>query len=297
MPGINVFSSIDLADENNVLVTIATTTTIDQVIATQGPRDPSSATSPTEFRAGTIIVKDRPFSEAEFTYITLMLRYFESTKAYDGFGPSPWRAATRGVSTLTTALPGQQQPEPEPEEPEEPEPEPPLTGTISYPIGQGFNLVGWMGGTAVEEATATLNADFDTLFAFDPGTGIFSTYSPGGPGFLNSLEELEAGMGLWVLSSGPGQWEQPLPAAPLSIPLVRGFNLVVWSGEHGIATEDAVASLGSALNALFVWDPATQSFRSYSPTAPDFLNDADILFLGEGVWVNVSRNITWNQGG
>ena len=292
--------SINTSDSNRVTVGGTVTESITEFVAAYGPRTPSSTTAPDDFTLGTVVVADRSFSEAEYIWITLVLRFFESAKPYDGFGPAPWESATRGLSTLTTALPGQQQPEPEPEpepQPEpEPEPEPEAGGTISFPIGRGFNLVGWMAGTAVENATATLDANFNTLFAFDPLTGFFSTFSPSAPAFLNSLDELEAGMGLWVLSDGAGQWEMPLPAAPLSIPLVRGFNLVVWSGEDGIATEDAIASLGSAFNALFVWDQATQRFLSFSATAPGFLNDADALSLGEGVWVNVSRNVTWNQG-
>ena len=220
--------SINTSDSNRVTVGGTVTESITEFVAAYGPRTPSSTTAPDDFTLGTVVVADRSFSEAEYTWITLVLRFFESAKPYDGFGPAPWESATRGLSTLTTALPGQQQPEPEPEpepQPEpEPEPEPEAGGTISFPIGRGFNLVGWMGGTAVENATATLDANFNTLFAFDPLTGFFSTFSPSAPAFLNSLDELEAGMGLWVLSDGAGQWEMPLPAAPLSIPLVRGFK-------------------------------------------------------------------------
>ena len=154
-----------------------------------------------------------------------------------------------------------------------------------------------MGGTAVEDAAATLNANFDTIFAFDPRRKAFSSFSPGAPSFVNTLEELQAGMGLWVLSNGSGRWQQPLPASPLSLPLLRGFNLVVWTGRDGRSVADAVASLGGSLNAVFTWDSVAQSFRSFSPTAPAFLNDADILRLGEGVWVDVSRDITWDQRG
>ena len=144
---------------------------------------------------------------------------------------------------------------------------------------------------------ATLQANFDTLFGFDPIAGLFATYSPNLPSFLNDLEELESGMGLWLLSSGPGEWEMPVPDGPLSIDLVRGFNLVVWSGAGGIDTADAIASLGDAVVTLLVWDPLSQSFLSFTPGAPDFLNLAGTLFFGEGVWINVTRSITWNQGG
>ena len=104
-------------------------------------------------------------------------------------------------------------------------------------------------------------------------------------------------MGLWVLSSGPGEWQMPQPQGPLSIGLLPGFNLVLWSGENGINTIDAIASLGSAVETLLVWDAGAQRFLSFTPGLPGFLNEASSLFYGAGVWINVDRAITWNQGG
>ena len=288
---ITTFRSVNASDPDRVLVTVARTTTIDEVIAAHGTRVPFSADAQRDFSVGTIIIKDRPFTEAEFTYSTLMLRSFESGRAYDGFGPPPWRAATLGQSTITTALPGGQAPQ------FEPEPQLEAGLTISLPITRGFNLLGWMGDTAVGDAAATLNANFDTIFAFDPRRKTFASFSPSAPRFVNTLDALQAGSGLWVLSSGSGRWQQPLPDGPLSLPLARGFNLVVWTGREGRSVADAAASLGGSLNAVFTWDSITQSFRSFSPTAPTFLNDAGILRLGEGVWVDVSRDVTWDQGG
>ncbi|PZC46186.1 MAG: hypothetical protein DK306_001390 [Chloroflexi bacterium] len=300
--------NVSLTDPDAVTVGGTVTETINDVLAAYGPRVPDSTAAPRDFTLGSVVVSDRPVTEAEYTWMTLVIRYFGSDNAYDGFGPTPWRSATRGLSTLTTALPplppGVAPPEPEPEPQPEPEPEPepepqpqPQGDTVTIPVRAGFNLVGWMGGTPVEDAVATLQANFDTLFGFDPIAGLFATYSPNLPSFLNDLEELEAGMGLWLLSSGPGEWEMPVPDGPLSIDLVRGFNLVVWSGAGGIDTADAIASLGDAVVTLLVWDPLSQSFLSFTPGAPYFLNLAGTLFFGEGVWINVTRSITWNQGG
>ena len=287
--------TVDLANPSVVTVAGSVTETIGDFIAAYGPRVPDSTAAPRDFTLGTVIIADRAFSAAEYTWMTLMIEHFGSTRSYDGFGPVPWHAATRGLSTLQTALPGAELPEPEPEPDPEPEPEP-QGDTITLPIRRGFNLVGWMGGTAVEDATSTLSAPFETLFAFHPDSGLFSTFSPSLPSFVNDLEELEAGTGLWVLAGGAGSWEQPLPDAPLAIPLLPGFNLVVWSGANNTPIAEALASLGSAVEGVFTWDAQAQAFRTFNPSLPAALNTVDRLRLGEGVWILVDRGLVWDQG-
>jgi hypothetical protein len=279
---------INLSDPDRVTVGGTVVDTIADFVAAFGSRTPTSANSPRDFTLGTLVVADRPFTSAEYTWITLVLRYFESSESYDGLRPASMGEATLGASTLTTALPTQG-PEPKPA------PEPGTTTTLS--VRPGFNLLDWMDATPIDQATETLAADFDTIFAFDPQTKLFISFSPTAPAFLNSLDEVTAGKGPWALSNSAGSWEQPLSEAPLSIPLRSWFNLVVWTGEDGIAVEEAVEALGSMLASLFTWDATAQSFRSFSSAAPSFLNDADVLRAEHGVWVDVSQNVTWDQGG
>ncbi len=88
--------SIDPNDQNAVTATTVTDISADDVIAIEGPRVPSPATSPKDFRIGTLVISDQPYSEAEYAFVTLALRYWESDKTYDGEGAPPWKAATLG---------------------------------------------------------------------------------------------------------------------------------------------------------------------------------------------------------
>ena len=90
-------------------------------------------------------------------------------------------------------------------------------------------------------------------------------------------------------------WTQPAFAGARSVPLRAGFNLVMWTGPDGTQVEDAVAGLGGALTILFTYDAASQQFLSFSPSAPAFLNSAVVLNNGDGVWIEVNANTTWEQ--
>ena len=170
-----------------------------------------------------------------------------------------------------------------------------IVADIALPVVPGFNLLGWMGATSVEDALATISVDVEAVFAFDAQSKQFRSHSTSGPVVLNDLNDLVAGMGLWVLANGRGTWVQPTIASPLAIDLAAGFNLVVWTGEDGTPVENGVTSLGEDLELLAMWDAENQKFLTYSPTAPIFLNDAESLRQGHGVWVSVRRPAVWDH--
>lgn len=97
--------SINFADPDRVTATEVTQISVEDVIAIEGARVPSVATSQKDFWIGSLVISDEPYSDAEYTVVTLALRYWESDKAYDGAGSPPWKAATLGVSTITVELP------------------------------------------------------------------------------------------------------------------------------------------------------------------------------------------------
>ena len=71
----------------------------------------------------------------------------------------------------------------------------------------------------------------------------------------------------------------PPPTATHRLPLRPGGNLVGWGGTTPVGI--APASIAGQFDALFTFDNATQSFRSFQPAAPSFLNTLDDLAL---VW-------------
>ena len=283
VPDINVFGAVDRTDEDRVRVTIVSTTGIDAVIAANGERSPTNATSPKDFTAGAVVVKDRPFSEAEFAYLTLMMRYFGSDQPYDGFGPVPWNAATRGISTMTTALPGFE------------EPVSTLGDAASAPLADGWTLIGTTEDQSVQTALDAIAGPAGPIFTWNPFRQAFRAFNPALPGQLNTLSSFQRGEGVWVFSPGGGAWTQRPFTEARSVPLSQGFNLVMWSGASGTPMADAVAGLGADFEVLFTWDTTAQTFLSFNADVPPAFNTAATLTRGEGVWIRVTRATTWDQ--
>ncbi|MEE9278260.1 MAG: hypothetical protein V3V06_07605 [Dehalococcoidia bacterium] len=170
---------------------------------------------------------------------------------------------------------------------------------LSLALQPGWNLVGWGGAdTSVEEATGSIAGAFSSVFTWSAADQAFRSFNPTAPPFLNTLQSLTTGDGLWLFVESPGiaTWEQPSATGPLAFELGPGFNLVMWTGADGTPVAEAVAGIGGALVTLFTWDAAQQAFLSFSPTAPAFLNTATTLNFGDGVWVQVSGSATWNHG-
>lgn len=292
VPTMRIVGTLNVADPDAVITSSVREVRVDDVIAVEGPRVPSSLTAPRDFTVGTIVIGDRPYAEAETTFITLALRYWESDKAYDGFGTPPWKSATLGQSSLTVQLPGDVALPPPP-------PPPPLPpgDTVTTTLTSGWNLVGFGATQSVTDATAGIAGRFSAIFTWDSSAQRFLSFSASLPAALNSLQQIQAGDGVWLLITAPGgtEWVQPSFTTARDVALDRGFNLVTWSGPSGASVAQAVAGLGNALDILFTWDPASQTFRSFNPTAPSFLNSADTFQHGEGVWMQINRATTWSQ--
>ena len=168
----------------------------------------------------------------------------------------------------------------------------PLTAVTLQP---GWNLVGWMGEAAVANATASIVGPFQSLFTYDAALQDFRSFRPESPVFLNTLETLAFGDGVWIFVEQETDWFQPAPWWARSIDLLAGFNLITWTGPNNTPIDEALAGLGSALIAAFSYDAAAQTFLSFGPDRPDFLNSAEILNYGDGVWLELDSPATWDQ--
>jgi hypothetical protein len=81
-----------------------------------------------------------------------------------------------------------------------------------------------------------------------------------------------------------------------TVALVPGFQLVGWTGGATTAaalTADAAFARGA--HSFFPLDRHTQRYRSFTSTAPAFVNDFAELGTREALWVRVDAATTWDQ--
>ena len=172
----------------------------------------------------------------------------------------------------------------------------PLTrtpGVVS--LHRGWNLVGSGGGGSIATVTDPLGGIFTSVFAWDAVGATFRSFNPQFP-FLTTLQVVTAGAGLWMFVDDPEGtlWLQPPIQDAREVSLETGFNLVMWTGPETDVAQ-AVASIGGALRAMFIWDPLGQAFLSFNPALPSQLNTASTLRYGDGVWIQTSAPAMWSQ--
>ena len=168
----------------------------------------------------------------------------------------------------------------------------PITAVTLQP---GWNLVGWMGATAVADATASIVGPFRSLFTYDAVAQDFRSFSPDALAFLNTLDDLAFGDGVWIFALEESLWIQPAPWWARSVDLLAGFNLAMWTGPNNTPIDEALGGLGSALVSAFIYDAVAQQFLVFGPDRPALLNTAEVLNYGDGVWLEVTQAVTWEQ--
>ena len=90
--------------------------------------------------------------------------------------------------------------------------------------------------------------------------------------------------------------QTPSDAASRSVELLPDLNLVAWTGPDTPVAQ-AVAPIATTLDSLFARNAGADAFRTFGPARPPILNQIDILNYGDGFWLLMSGDATWNQPG
>ena len=161
-------------------------------------------------------------------------------------------------------------------------------------LGPGWDVAGWSGATPITEALASFSGQIDRVLGWNAQGQAFNSYAPRLPAAANTLTDVAFGDGLWLNSPEGGIWQQPIRLGANVVPLFAGFNLVMWRGP-ALPVAEAVASLGDALNAAFLWQAASERFRQYRPALPAGLRDDFPLQFGDTLWIDAAAQIDWVQ--
>ena len=170
-------------------------------------------------------------------------------------------------------------------------------GERSVPLQTGFNLVGWTGDTAIQDALATVDGSFSGVFTWDPLTESFRSFSPSAPDFINTLDELLLGDGLWINIDDPSGavWTQPNFTAERLVDLVAGLQLAIWTGPNGTPILDALGGIAANVVQVLVWDPLAAAFLAFNASLPAALNSLALLNFGDAFWIEVDSAVQWLQ--
>ena len=160
----------------------------------------------------------------------------------------------------------------------------------------GWNLVSWLGPpTAPADAVASISGVV-ALFVWDVQAG-FLRFDPAVPAFLNTLATLQPGQGVWVLMDAATSWQQALLPGlqdARTVPLLTGFNLVVWTGPDASPVGDTFGDDPALLTNVIGYDPVAQRFDGYTPGGLAILNRLAVLDFGRAFWLQVTQDVVFD---
>ena len=169
--------------------------------------------------------------------------------------------------------------------------------TVAYPdnisLSAGWNLVSLYytpTDTSIDTVLSAVSGSCTGVWTY--GGGTWGYYTPEGAySFFNNLSTMTSGVGYWINMTVATQLPIMGSAAPTSIDLVAGWNLVGFSYKSSLAVSDAVAGISSNLNrVLGVASDGTWLF--YDPAEVE-QSDLPKLEPGHGYWINVKADCTW----
>ena len=152
---------------------------------------------------------------------------------------------------------------------------------VTTELQPGWNLAGWTEESADIQAVFDAIQRLEAVYAWDAEHQRFSLALRTDSGLLGDMETLTPGMGLWLLLGGdePLTWTRPLSPRAGQVSLHEGWNLVVWAGEEGVVTTDALQHVDDIVS-------ATLDGEGREPA---------ILSKGAGFWLEASASKQWWQ--
>jgi hypothetical protein len=124
--------------------------------------------------------------------------------------------------------------------------------------------------------------ELDAVFRWNAGRGEFDTWRRGVPAVLNSLDLVEPGDALWLLLSASATWMRSDFSDARSVTIASGWSTIGWTGPDTPAS-DVVALLRA--ERIVGFSSPNQTFESFDPDQPAFLNALDGVLHGQALWV------------
>ena len=153
--------------------------------------------------------------------------------------------------------------------------------TVTTELQPGWNLASWTGNEADVEVVLAAIPQLVIAYAWDAHEQRYRFAYQDGETVFGDLARLSPGMGLWLFLEGQETvpWERPLVLRAGLADLRRGWNLVTWAGDDGIAAAVALAELDAIL----------LETRKADGSAPQTLE------RGRPYWLRVSSAKQWWQ--
>ena len=157
-------------------------------------------------------------------------------------------------------------------------------------------------GASIPDALGDIAGQVDVIYQWLAETQTWRSHRPAGPPILSAFDTFTRGATYWIRSSEAVEWTivggpvEPPTAAPIR--LHSGWTEVVWRGADGAAIAEAFgADVFPQVEVIYRWLAETQTWGSFRPGAPAFLNAFDTFAAGGSYWIAVAEAVEWVVAG
>ena len=176
----------------------------------------------------------------------------------------------------------------------------------------GWTVVVWDGadGASIPDALAGLgasaggsdvSAQVGVIYQWVAETQTWRSHRPGAPPIVIAFDTFTRGASYWIRSSEAVEWT--VVGGPLEPPAAEPTRLhprwteVVWRGADGAGIAEAFgADVFPQVEVIYRWLAETQTWGSFRPGVPAFLNAFDTFASGGSYWVAVAEGVEWMVG-
>ena len=153
----------------------------------------------------------------------------------------------------------------------------------------------------IPDALGDIAGQVDVIYQWLAETQTWRSHRPAGPAILSAFDTFERGASYWVQSSDAVEWtvvSGPLePPATEAIRLHHRWTEVVWRGADGAPITEALGpDVLPQVEVIYRWLAETQTWGSFRPGAPAFLNAFDTFASGGSYWIAVAEGVEWMAG-
>jgi hypothetical protein len=143
---------------------------------------------------------------------------------------------------------------------------------------------------SVPSFMASIGTKARSIWAYDAGTEEWLKYDLDGPGFLNDLTTVEAGVGYQIFMTGSAVFNIVGTLPNSTINLRDGWNFVGCNAQKSVSIIDAISSIMANHPSVWTID-SNGGWLGYDPENPP--NDLSTIEPGIAYWIHVVGDCQW----
>jgi hypothetical protein len=166
-----------------------------------------------------------------------------------------------------------------------------LTRTLTFPLGEGWNLISWNVDTQIDSIQSLLSSIVSNMIVVHGFEGGGLTFDPAIPPEFNTLGVVDHKDGCWIKMSDADTLaiEGQVVLPQLAIPLDAGYNLISYLPNLSDSVAHALASVMDNTALVLGYDG---TILTYDPDIDPGLNTLQFLDPLRGYWLKASSEDT-----